>query len=109
MVAPNRELANITLSSNIYNYFSPIVQNNSSIDIDIDSSRGRFASLSANNSRELLTHSNCSSILYHKRMEDTCNKLSWNKQVKLNKKKKFSLLYTIPKIGENRIANEGTD
>jgi len=109
MVVPNRELVNITLSSKIYNSFNPIIQNNSSIDIDIDIYKGRSASLSTNNSRELLTHSNCSSILYHKRIEDISNKLSWNKQVKLNEKKNFFLSYTISKIGENRMANEDTD
>ena len=98
MVAPNRELANMTLSSNIYNSFNSMVQNNLSMDMDIDTPRGRSAFLSTNSSRESLTHSNYSSISYHKRIEDISNKLSWDEQVELNKRENFTLSYTISKI-----------
>jgi len=84
-----------------------MVHNDSSMDIDIDISRGRSASLSANSSRKSLTHSNCSSITYYKRMEDISNKLSWDKQVKLNKN--FTLSYATPKVGKNKMANETKD
>ena len=77
--------------------------------MDINTPRGRSVSLSFNNSRELLICSNLSSIPYHKRIEDISNKLSWNKQVVLNKKEDFTLSYTISKIGDNNLANKTTD
>ena len=39
-------------------------------------------------------------------MEVLNNKLSWNKQVDLDVRENFSLLYTIPKVRENKLANE---
>jgi len=109
MVVPKRDLVNIPFPFDIYNFSSPMVQNKLSMDMDMDTPRGRSTSSSANSSRELSTHSNLSSIPYHKRMEDQSNKLSWDEQVKLNEKEEFTLSYTTLKVGENKLANEAID
>jgi len=53
-----------------------IAHNNSSMDMEIDTSRRRLAIPSANVSRELLAHSSISSIPYVERMEVQNNDLS---------------------------------
>ena len=83
-----------------------MVQNNSNINMNINILREWSASSSTNSSRVLLVHLDLFSILYHKRMEVLNNKLSWNKQVDLDVRENFSLLYTIPKVRENKLANE---
>jgi len=98
VVAPERDLANIPFPFDIYNFSNPMVQNESSMDMDIDTPRGRSTSSSANSSRESSTHSNLSSIPYYERMEDQSNKLSWDEQVELNEKEEFTLSYATPKV-----------
>jgi len=73
------------------------------MDIDIDTSRDRSATSSANSFGVSLTHSNLSSIPYVKRIEAQSNNISWAEQVKLNKIKEIILLYTTLKIGEKNL------
>ena len=42
-------------------------------------------------------------------METQSNKLTWNKQVEINKRENFSLSYTTPKVGKNKPANKARD
>lgn len=109
MIALKRELTNIPFFFDIYNSSNLIVQDDLNMNMNIDISRDRSTSLSSNNFRDLLIYSNLSSILYHKRMEDISNKLSWDKQVAFNEKKDFILLYAISKIGKNKLTNKTTD
>ena len=107
IVVPKRELVNILFLFDIH-YSNSIVQNDSNIDMDMNTPRSRSASSSFNDFRELLIHLNLSFILYYKRMKDIINKLSWNKQVALNEKENFTLSYASPKIGKNKLANKVT-
>ena len=59
------------------------------MDMDIDTSRDRSTTSSAN----------LSSIPYVKRIEAQSNNTSWAEQVKLNKMKEITLSYTTPKVG----------
>jgi len=84
MVAPIRELANITfstttkaLSSNTLDQMSL----NMDIDIDVDVPRGRPSSPSNNSSRESSILSKASTVPYYERMEIQSNNPLWSKQV----------------------------
>jgi len=86
-----------------------MVQNNSNMDMDINILRGRSASSSTNSSSVSSAHLDLSSILYYKRIEVESSKLTWDKQVDLNEREDFSLSYTTPKVGENKLADKITD
>ena len=79
------------------------------MDMDFDIPRGRSTIFSTNSFRALSTHSNLFSIPYVERIEAQSNDLSQTKQVKLNEMKEIILLYTTPKLGENKSTNETTD
>ena len=83
MVAPIRDLANtLNPAASKETTINPMVQDNSNMDMDINTPRERSASSSTNSSRSV--HSNLSSIPYHERMEIQSKKLTWDKQVEIN-------------------------
>ena len=84
MVAPNRELAN-TLFPFIINPQSSLQEtpntSNQQMDIEVDIPRGRSMLANSNNSRELLIHSNASSMAYADRVQALANCPTWAEQV----------------------------
>jgi len=72
-----------------------MAQNPSNIDMNMNTgiTRGRSASSSINNSRESSTHSDVSSVSYHKKMEIQSNNSLWSEQVEIKERVCFSLLY----------------
>ncbi len=67
------------------------------INIDTNISRGRLASSNINNSKELSTHSDTSSVPYYKRIKIQSNNPLQSEQIEIEKKDSFSLSYTTPK------------
>jgi len=81
MVVPNRELVNTMLSFVTSTFSIPSTQNNTNMDMNIDTPSGRSVNSSANISRELSAHSSVSSISYIKKMKAQSDNPSWANQV----------------------------
>jgi len=73
MVVFNRELANTLFPKSSNTLTTLITYYNNNMDIEVDTSRRRSVSPSANVSRELLAHFSISSITYIKRIEAQSN------------------------------------
>jgi len=81
MIAPIRELANKSFHSSAFN-LQP--QQMTKIPSNMDIIRGRPTSSNKVSLRELSTHSNASSVLYHERMEARNNILDEEMQEPIN-------------------------
>ena len=76
IVAPNRELPNTLFPTSSNTLITPIAHYNNSMNIEVDTLRGRSVSSSVNVSRKTLAHSSVSSIPYVERMEAQSKDLS---------------------------------
>ena len=73
MIAPNREIMNINLSSYNSSISHLVKVNTISKDININKLRGKFKLFNLNFFRESLVHSDISSISYMNRIEAQSN------------------------------------
>ena len=102
MVAPNREIANIN-----YSFYNSAMSHSIEVcaiseDVNVDVPRGRSISSSPNSSRELLAHSDLSSVPYVDRMEARNDYPSWANQTE---QENFHLSYATLKKGIPNIQN----
>ena len=104
MVVPIRESVN-TLFPFILNSQSSIQEStnilNQQMDIEIDTPRGQSMSSSTNSSRESLTHSNTSPMVYADRIQALANSPMWAEQVESIELQSPSLSYVTVKDGMN--------
>ena len=76
------------------------------INIEINTLRHCFVSLSTNGSRALLTHSYVSSIEYTECVKAIANNTTWADQVKLSESQRLALFYMFSKVGDMESANQ---
>ena len=106
MVAPNREIVDINLSS-----YNSAMSNSMGVnaipkDINMDEPRGRSPSSSLNAPREMLAHSDLSSISYMDRMEVQSNDSS---QFNQTEQEHFQLSYPTSKGRVPNVQNKAND
>jgi len=106
MVMPNREIANINLSSYNSAMSNSMEVNAISEDINMDEPRGRSLLSSPNTSKGMSAHSDLSSIPYVDRIEAQNNDSSWFNQTE---QEHFQLSYPTSKEGVPNVQNEANN
>ena len=106
MVVPSSELVNIVYISSPNPQIPQHHVTDSTMDINVEDTRGYSLSSSQNSSRESFTHSNASSMNYVEKLQAQVNKPSWAKQVDIESPDSLILSYATTKEEETVSANQ---